>query len=113
MATPPKIGITLEAGNAVDTALFTMPASYEGFISNITAYNSTGGSLTLTISITRQNGTEYVLLVDSIATVATSSYSGGSTKRITPLVMLAGEVIQAKGSAAGIFVTISGLRNSV
>jgi hypothetical protein len=104
----------MAAGNASDADIYTMPASNEGFISNVTAYNNSAGPLDLTITLKRQDGLQWVQVVSlAIAAGATVSFSGGATNRITPLVMLAGEIIQAKGSGAGLEVTVSGLRNSI
>lgn len=107
------IGGTVAAGNAVYADLFTMPAGNNGIIGNITAANTTGGGLTITIALHRLDGTDHVLVnADAIGANGNTYYSGGSTKRITPLVMISGEVLKAQGSGAGIEVTFSGLRIS-
>lgn len=113
MALPNKIGASAHAGNAAFATVYTMPASNEGFISNVTAYNTTGGGLTLTIAILRQDGQTWQQVVAAVGANATVSFSGGATNRITPMVLLSGESIQAQGSGAGLDVTVSGLRNSV
>ena len=103
------IGNSGSAGNATNAVIFTMPAAYNGMISNIIAYNSTGGSLNLTLTLTRA-GTDFVILAtDAVGAGATNQYARGATKPICPLVMLSGDVFKAQGSGSGIQVTVSGL----
>lgn len=106
------IGESVAAGNAAYATIFTMPADAVGFLGNITASNTTGGALTITLS-KEVGGTTFILSsADAIAANATNSYSGGSTRRITPVVLKSGEIFKAQGSGAGIIVTISGLQFS-
>ncbi len=99
------------AGNAADEAIYTCPADSTAIIGNVTAYNSTGGTLTLTLKVQESDGTSSTLVsADSLLTTVSASYSGGSTKRITPITLRAGNVLLANGSGAGIKVRASGLR---
>lgn len=106
------IGDTAAAGNGSNTTLYTAPANSTAIIGNIVAYNTTGGALNSTISVKRQNGTTYVLDVVSVSGTSSQSYSGGSARRLTPLVLKAGESLLAQGSGVGINVTFSGLQRS-
>lgn len=98
------------AGNATDTAVYTVPAGESVIIGNLTAYNSTGGGLTLTIKIKENDGTSSVLCT-AVALAATTavSFSGGSTIRITPITLNPGNQLIANGSGSGITVRGSGL----
>jgi len=107
------IGATAAAGNASDAVVFTMPANYEGFISNILAYNSTGGSLDLTITLTRAGLDNVILAADAVASGSTSQYGAHPSKPICPLVMQTGDILKAKGSSTGLTVTISGISFSI
>lgn len=103
------IGSTNAAGNAVNATIFTMPSVTNGFISNIIAYNSTGGSLNLTLTLTRGGVDNVILATDAVAAGATNQYARGAAKPICPLVLMTGDVLKALGSGAGITVTVSGL----
>lgn len=106
------ITATVAAGNATNATVFTMPAGYEGLISGLIAYNSTGGSLNLSLVLTRGGVDNTILSPDAVATVTTNYYAKGSSKPIFPLTMVEGDILKAMGSGAGITVTVSGLRFS-
>lgn len=106
------IGASVAVGTGY-TTLFQMPANFEGFISSIVAYNSTGGPLNLTIAIKRAGVDVVVLSTDAVSAGATNQYSRGATKPICPLTLLTGDTLEALGSSTGITVTASGLRFSL
>lgn len=92
------------------SAIYTAPAGVVGtVVGNISAYNSTGGALTLTLSVLRQDGTAYPLAVASISGTSTASFGRGSTACVCPLTLLPGEAVKAQGSNTGITVTVSGV----
>ncbi len=105
-----NISIYGTAGNTVDSTIYTAPADSSVVIGNITAYNSTAGSLTLTLKAKENDGTLSVLCFDTVSAACTNSYSGGSIRRITPLTLMPGNSLTAKGSATGINVRASALR---
>lgn len=97
------------AGNTVDVKVAQMPTGMEGFISNITAVNPTGGALNLTISILESDGsTTVVSAVKAVAAGATVNF-----KEILPQNLQAGNQVLAKGSGAGIIVRVSGLQLAI
>lgn len=106
------IGGTIEAGNATDATIYTTPASTVAIIGNIVAYNTTGGALVTAIKVKRQNGTTYTLDSVSISATSSQSYSGGSTRRLTPLVLHPGELLIAQAAGAGVNITYSGLQRT-
>lgn len=97
------------AGNASYATIYTSSATASTVIGNISAYNSAVGALTLTLGVTRQNGTTYVLAVDSVNSGVTVSYGKGATKCVCPLTLLPGEILKAQGSSTGLTVTASGV----
>lgn len=104
------IGASASAGNASYATIYTQPAlTTGGVIGNVTAYNTTGGALTLTLAIVRQDGTTVVQATESINGTTPASYGRGSTKCICPLSLLPGETIKAQGSGPGLTVTVSGV----
>lgn len=107
------IADTQAAGNATDTVCFTMPAGYAGLISTIMAYNSTGGSLNLTIKVGRSATNTPVLTSDTIGATTATQYNKGSSKPITPLLLNAGDTLVGNGSGAGISIIFGGLRWTV
>ncbi len=103
------IGGSADAGNASFSTLFTMPAGAVGFISNITACNTNGSTRLLTLAVYR-NGLDNVLVtVDSMLTTAVSFYGKGATKAVCPLVMNAGDILEAKADGPNVTVTFSGM----
>lgn len=108
------IGATVAAGNAVYAVVYTMPLGGSGgIIANITAYNTTGGSLNLTLAIKRQDGVEHILLNAAAVGATTTTYYGkGSTTPISPIALQPGELLEAKGSGAGLEISIAGLKIS-
>lgn len=107
------IADSVEAGDTTDDVLFTMPASYSGFIGSLIATNTTGGGLTITIKIGNRNGSTYTILsVDPISANTAQSYNKGTTQCITPITLNAGETLIGNGSGAGIIITFGGLRFS-
>ncbi|MEM4247646.1 MAG: hypothetical protein QXH80_00060 [Candidatus Nanoarchaeia archaeon] len=108
------IAETIEAGNASDVTVFTMPVSYAGFIGNIFVTNTTGSTPTITLKVTRTSGVTYTILnADAMDANGINYYGRGATKCLVPLTLNAGESLLAQGSSAGIHVTVSGLRFSI
>ena len=98
------------AGNASAATLYTMPSGTTGSMLNITAYNPTGGALTLTLRVVENNGDIVVVAVQSIGAGQTFSFSGGSTARVTLLVLEAGNIVTAQDGSGSIIVRGSGLQ---
>lgn len=107
------IGKSVAAGNASDATVFTMPATFEGFISSILAYNSTGGSLDLTLKVKRAGADTTILAASAVGAGATTNYNSGSTIPLAPIVLNTGDSLLAQGSGSGITVDISGMRFSI
>ena len=105
-----EIAAGVAAGNGSAAVIYQMPADSNGHLANVTAYNSTGGALTLTITVFEADGSTSTLYVGSLAGGATGSFSGTSANCITPVSLLPGSKFQAQGSGAGIRVRVSGLR---
>lgn len=107
------IGESLEAGNATLVTIYTVPAGAEAVVTHLFATNTTVGSLNFTVSVTRQSQAATVIIsVNAIAAGATTSYGRGQANSIAPLTMKAGELLQIKGSGAGIMVCISGFKRT-
>lgn len=100
---------TVAAGNATDATIYEVPAGYSAAVGNIIGFNTTGGSLNLTIKLKR-DGTTYILTpVVSVTTVASSYYGRNATNSVCPLTLKAGDVLLAQASGAGVQITVSGL----
>ena len=105
------IGLTKAAGNAVYATIYTVPATSTAILGLITAYNTTGGALTTTIAVTRQDGTTFDLAAKSVGATAPYSWTSASDNQtLVPLTLLPGEILKAKAAGAGVNVTISGIR---
>lgn len=110
MAFTPLI-INGAAGNASDVALHTTAATVAQWdlIENVTAYNSTAGSLGLTIKILESDGTKSTLIVNTVAAGSTASYGKESVNAICPIAMNPGNQFIANASGVGISLRASGL----
>jgi len=106
------IADTVAAGNATAASLFTMPSGYCGFIGNLTASNTTGGALNLTLYV-RRNGVDNVLLPATSVGGLGVYHGRNSTNPVCQLAMRAGDILKAMGSGPGINVTFSGMRFTV
>lgn len=102
------VGNTVAAGNAAYATIYTVPGGKTCVLGNITGYNTTGGSLDLTLAIKRQDQVVYDQSFETLLTKETASYSDILLK-LCPMTLLEGEKLQAKGSAAGIQVTYDGV----
>lgn len=107
------IADSITAGNATDATVYTSPAGYNSIIGSIIGSNPTGGGLDLTIKITRRGVNYTILNADTIASGGATQYNKGSTKCITPLGLLAGDVLLAQGSGAGLIISFTGIQSSI
>ena len=107
------IAVTVAAGNATDATVFTMPAGFQGFVSSLTCSNTTGGSLNLTLKLTRVGTTFTLLAATAVGASSAAQFNKGATNPVFPITLNAGDILLAQGSGAGLNVTVSGVRYSV
>lgn len=100
------------AGNGSATTVYTCPSGKTAIVENMVAYNSTGGALTLTVTVVNQTGTTSTILVQSINAGATLQMIKGSTTPCFPQGLVPGETVKCEGSGAGITVRGTALQFS-
>jgi hypothetical protein len=107
------IADTVTVPNGSDGTVYTAPAGFNVIIGSIIASNTSGGGLDLTIKVTRRGVTYTLLNADTIGASGVTSYNKGTTKCLTPLGLVAGDVLLAQGSGAGLVITYTGLIQSI
>jgi hypothetical protein len=96
------------AGNGAYTTVYEMPAGASGVVTSLSAYNS-AGTVALTLKIVKRNSDAVILNTTSIGAAGSQSYAGNSTMCLCPMVLMAGELLQASANSTTMTVNASGI----